>query len=129
MSQPTKPAPGGRRTIARHGRLRSPHPVSQLVKLLAVGLAVVLASGVGVAAYAAIDLSSTFSANAVELEGQSAAPPDLGAIEGGVNLFLAGTDACEPQYAALFGARCTGADAGDELNDVNMLIHISDNPR
>ncbi|MBN9173505.1 MAG: hypothetical protein J0I70_05045, partial [Microbacterium sp.] len=46
MSQPTKPAPGGRRTIARHGRLRSPHPVSQLVKLLAVGLADLTSPGI-----------------------------------------------------------------------------------
>jgi LCP family protein required for cell wall assembly len=129
VTQTTKPAPRGRRTIARHGRLHSPTSVAQLVKLLAVGLAVVLVSGFGVAAYAAYDLSSSFSANAVELEGQGAVPPNIGEIEGGVNLFLAGTDACEPKYAAMFGARCTGSDAGDELNDVNMLIHISDNPR
>ena len=28
-----------------------------------------------------------------------------------------------------FGDRCTGADAGGQLNDVNMLVHISDSPR
>jgi LCP family protein required for cell wall assembly len=129
VTQTTKPAQRGRRTIARHGRLSSPHPVQQLMKLIAVGLAVVLVAGFGVAAYVAYDLTSSFTANAVELEGQAAVPPNIGEIEGGVNLFLAGTDACEPKYAAMFGARCTGSDAGDELNDVNMLIHISDNPR
>jgi LCP family protein required for cell wall assembly len=46
-----------------------------------------------------------------------------------VNLFLAGTDACEPEYSQYFGDRCTGAAAGGELNDVNMLVHISDEPR
>jgi LCP family protein required for cell wall assembly len=46
-----------------------------------------------------------------------------------VNLFIAGTDKCEPEYESIFGGRCTGADAGGELNDVNMLVHISDSPR
>ena len=129
MSQTTKPAKRGRRTVARHGALRSPHPLAQLGKLLAVVVAVVLVAGVGVASYAAIDLTQGFVADAVELDGQESVPPDIGAIEGGVNLFLAGTDACEPEYADIFGDRCTGADAEGELNDVNMLVHISDNPR
>ncbi|WP_243076427.1 LCP family protein [Microbacterium sp. SS28] len=129
MSQTTKPAERGRRTIARHGELRSPHPFAQVAKIIAIMLSVVLVSGVGVAAYAAIDLTQGFVTDAVELEGQDSVPPDIGAIEGGVNLFLAGTDACEEQYAAYFGERCTGADAEGELNDVNMLVHISDSPR
>ncbi len=88
-----------------------------------------LVSGLGVAAYAAYDITASFTSDAVELEGQDSVPPDIGAIEGGVNLFLAGTDACEKQYADLFGDRCSGADAEGELNDVNMLVHISDTPR
>ncbi|WP_254359390.1 LCP family glycopolymer transferase [Microbacterium hominis] len=91
--------------------------------------AVLLVSGAGVAAYAAIDFTTSFTSDAVDLEGQESVPPDIGAIEGGVNLFLAGTDACEPEYASIFGERCTGPDAEVELNDVNMLVHISDEPR
>nr|WP_208382354.1 LCP family protein [Microbacterium ulmi] len=109
--------------------MASPHPLAQLLKLLGIALAVVLVSGFGVAAYAVTDITSDFVDDAVPLEGQDAVPPDIGAIEGGVNLFLAGTDACEEAYAGYFGKRCTGADAGGELNDVNMLVHISDNPR
>jgi len=90
---------------------------------------VVFVSGLGVAGYAAYDITASFTDDAVALEGQDPVPPDIGAIEGGVNLFLAGTDACEPEYAGYFGDRCTGADAGGELNDVNMLVHISDVPR
>lgn len=126
---PTKPGPRGRRTVARHGRLTSPHPFAQAMKLLAVAMAVVLVAGVGVVGYVAYDLTSTLADGAVELEGQTAAPPDIGEIEGGVNLFIAGTDKCEADYAWLFGGRCTGADAEGELNDVNMLVHISDSPR
>lgn len=129
MSQTTKPAKRGRRTVARHGALTSPHPFAQIMKIVGIMLAVVLVSGAGVAAYAAYDLTASFTSDAVELEGQESVPPDIGAIEGGVNLFIAGTDACEPEYAGYFGDRCTGSDSEGELNDVNMLVHISDSPR
>ncbi|WOQ69950.1 LCP family protein [Microbacterium limosum] len=122
-------APRRRSTVARHGELSSPSVWSQLVRFVAVAVAVVLVAGVGVVAFQAYSAVTSFTSAAVELEGQAAVPPDIGEIEGGVNLFLAGTDACEPEYAELFGDRCTGADAGGELNDVNMLVHISDEPR
>lgn len=127
MSQAKKPR--GRHTVARHGELSSPHPLALLLKVVGVIVAVVLVSGASVAAYATIDAVSTVSDAAVDLEGQDAVPPDIGAIEGGVNLFIAGTDECEPEYAAYFGDRCTGADSEGQLNDVNMLVHISDEPR
>ncbi|MFE7845876.1 LCP family protein [Microbacterium sp. NPDC057407] len=129
MAQTTKPAKRGRRTVARHGELRSPHPFSLIMKIIGVIVAVVLVSGLGVASYALYDLTSSVASNTVALEGQDPVPPDIGAIEGGVNVLLVGTDECEPEYAGYFGDRCTGADAGGQLNDVNMLVHISDNPR
>lgn len=129
MSQTTKPAKRGRHTVARHGELRSPHPLSLLLKVLGIVVAVVLVSGAGVAAYATYDTVASFGDDAVDLEGQEAVPPDIGAIEGGVNLLVTGTDECEPEYAGYFGDRCTGDDAGGQLNDVNMLVHISDSPR
>ena len=112
MSQTTKPAKRGRRTVARHGELKSPHPLALILKIVGIVVAVVLVSSAGVAAYAAYDITASFTEDAVDLEGQEAVPPDIGAIEGGVNLARAGTDECEPEYAAYFGDRCTGADAG-----------------
>jgi len=129
VSQPTKPAKRGRRTIARHGELKSPHPLAFLLKVLGIIVAVGLVSSAGVAAYAAYDITASFTESAVDLEGQEAVPPDIGAIEGGVNLLVAGTDECLPEFAAYFGDRCTGDDAAGELNDVNLLVHISDAPR
>ena len=129
MSQTTKPAKRGRHTVARHGELKSPHPLAMLLKILGIVVGVVLVSGLGVAAYAVTDITASFTEDAVELEGQDPVPPDIGAIEGGVSLLLVGTDECEEEYAYLFGKRCTGADAGGQLNDVNMLVHISNNPR
>ena len=81
------------------------------------------------AAYAVTDIATSFAQDAVELEGQGAVPPDIGAIEGGVDVLLVGTDECEKEFAAVFGERCTGPEAAGQLNDVNMLVHISDNPR
>ncbi|WP_295824347.1 LCP family protein [uncultured Microbacterium sp.] len=121
--------PRGQRTVARHGRLTSPGPFAQLFRGVAIALAVLLVSGGAVLAYAAVDLTQSFTADAVELKGQPAVPPDLGELKGGVNMLLVGTDECEPSFAQLFGDRCTGADSEGSLNDVNMLVHISDAPR
>ncbi|MCM3778070.1 LCP family protein [Microbacterium hydrocarbonoxydans] len=118
-----------RRTLARHGQQRTPGAVSQLLKFIAIGLAVVLVSGLGVAAYVAYDLTSTVSANAVELEGTEELPPDIGEYKGGFNLLLTGVDTCEEAYAQYFGARCDGPDSEGTLNDVNLLVHVSEEPR
>ncbi|MBO9625216.1 MAG: LCP family protein [Microbacterium sp.] len=125
MSQNTR----RRRTIARHGQLRTPGPVSQLLKFIAIGLSVVLVSGAAVVGYIVYDFTSTVTANAVEIEGQKDLPPDIGAYEGGFNLVLAGVDTCEDAYKQYFGERCTGKDSGGTLNDVNLLVHVSDAPR
>ncbi|WZH38749.1 MAG: LCP family protein [Microbacterium enclense] len=127
MSKSTTPR--GQRTVARHGRLRTLTPVGQILRAVAVAMAVVFVAGVGVGAYAVYDLSSSFTADAVDLKGQPAVPPDIGELKGGVNMLLVGTDECEPDFAQLFGDRCTGDDSEGSLNDVNMLVHISDEPR
>ncbi|MDF2992802.1 MAG: transcriptional regulator [Microbacterium sp.] len=127
MSKSTTPR--GQRTVARHGRLRTLTPVGQILRAVAVAMAVVFVAGVGVGAYAIYDLSSSFTADAVDLKGQPAVPPDIGELKGGVNMLLVGTDECEPDFAQLFGDRCTGDDSEGSLNDVNMLVHISDEPR
>ncbi len=118
-----------RRTIARHGQLHTPGAVSQLLKLIGIALAVVLVSGASVAAYVFYDFSSTVTANAVEIDGQQDLPPDIGEYKGGFNLLLTGVDTCEEAYKQYFGARCTGKDSEGTLNDVNLLVHVSEEPR
>ncbi len=119
----------GRRLVARHGQLPTRGPLRQLMTGIAIALAVVLVAGAGVGAYVFYDLTRSFTADAVDLKNQPAVPPDLGELKGGVNLLLAGTDECEPDFAQYFGDRCSGPDAEGNLNDVNMLVHISDAPR
>ncbi|GAA2225168.1 LCP family protein [Herbiconiux moechotypicola] len=104
----------------RHGRLHTPSAVGLVVKSLAVALAVVLVSVSGVAAYAITNLAQQVNENAVDISGGEviAAPPVLGAFEGGFNLLVIGTDN-DPNQGDTYGER----DA--TLNDVNILLHVS----
>ena len=99
------------------------------MKMLGITAIVVLVSGVAVASYVAYDLGTTFSANAVALDGEKSVPPDIGAIKGGVNMLLVGSDACEPEFSAEFGDRCSDPENAGERIDTNLLLHISDSPR
>lgn len=139
MSETSKRGPG-RRTVARHGRLAAPSLLGRLMRLLGIAMACVLVAGLGVAAYAAYDFSATFAADAEELEGQEDSPPDIGSLvnDEGVDLLLAGIDICEWDSHEKFGDRCPDdRDAYGEdgraleagRNDVNLLVHISPEPR
>ena len=109
--------------IARHGRLPGNGAWRTIAKVAASVLAVVLVSGGAVASYAAWDLAKTVQptvtlGNESVLEGV----PDVGAIEGGVNLLIVGSDSRAGQGDA-FG------DPTEEtavLNDVTMLMHVAE---
>ncbi|WP_376917869.1 LCP family protein [Agromyces tardus] len=110
-------------SIARHGRLSSHSTWKTLAKVAASLLAVVLVSGGAVASYAAWDLAKTVQptvtlGNESVLEGV----PDVGAIEGGVNLLIIGSDSRQGQGMA-FG---DPAEETAVLNDVTMLMHIAE---
>jgi LCP family protein required for cell wall assembly len=106
--------------IARHGRLPKPSPWAAIFKFLAAALAVVLVSGVSVAAvafnsiYAKRDIVTLVN----ETEGP---PPQIGAIEGGFNILIVGTDTRVGQG----GIGGTEDEVDSELNDVNILLHVS----
>ncbi|WP_345763068.1 LCP family protein [Diaminobutyricibacter sp. McL0608] len=109
-------------TIARHGRLKSGGAVATVFKVLAATLAVVLVSGASVATIALWDVSRSVKPSVHLVSETTAGPiPQIGAIDGGVNLLLVGSDSRQGQDA-VFG---TGADAEGVLNDVTMLLHIS----
>ncbi|MFK4836235.1 LCP family protein [Microbacterium sp. ZW T2_14] len=108
--------------------LKSRHPFATIFAMLGVVLAVFGVSAAGIAAYNLWDATQTVTANAVVLDEEKPLPPSLGAIEGGVNILLVGTDSCEGENAKLSGA-CMNGDTEGERNDVTMLVHISDEPR
>ncbi|WP_203137213.1 LCP family protein [Microbacterium sp. JZ31] len=130
----------GRRTVARHGQLKAQSPLARLMRIVGIGLACVLVASVGTAVYAAVDLSSAFAQNAVDIHEEGTTPPDIGQLsaEDDVNLLLTGIDICEWDSHEKFGDRCpTDRSAYGEdgrmleagRNDVNLLVHISPEPR
>ena len=123
MAASPRPHRGGGAPLARHGILPSRHPLVTMLAMLGVVLGVVGVSATGLAAYSVWDAAQSISANAVVLDEDKALPPSLGAIEGGVNLLIVGSDSCEGQDVALF-PRCANDDSPGERNDVTMLVHI-----
>lgn len=128
MPAGTRASTGGRTTLARHAVRRERHPIMSLLGMLAVSVAVVGVSAMGLAVFNVVDAANALNANGVVLDEGEVIPPSLGAIEGGVNLLMVGTDSCEGQNAALSSA-CQNGDTEGERNDVTMLVHISDEPR
>lgn len=118
----------GRVPLARHAIHPRQHPLLSFVATVAVMLGVVGASAVGLVAFQVVDTANALNAHSVVLNEDEVLPPSLGAIEGGVNLLLVGTDSCEGANAKLSGA-CQNGDTEGERNDVTMLVHISDEPR
>lgn len=127
MSETTRSDSDRRRTLARHGLQKSPSVWGAIVRFLSIAVATVLVAGVGVAAFIATDLTSSLNADAVDIGGE-APPPDIAAYDGPVQILVAGTDVCEPEYAELFAERCSDAEDGVR-SDVLMLLNISAAPR
>jgi len=106
--------------IARHGRLRRNSPLPSIFGFIAAGLAVILVSGGSVAAIAFNSLYS--KVDTVELIQATEGPlPEIGAIEGGFNILIVGSDTRQGQG----GIGGSEEDETSELNDVNMLLHVS----
>ncbi|MET0974145.1 MAG: LCP family protein [Leifsonia sp.] len=108
-------------TLARHGRLKRSNSFTTLAKVLAGALAVMFVSGVSVAGIATFSLADAAQPTVHLASEKTAGPiPQIGAIDGGVNLLLVGSDSRKGQDPAFGGEDETG-----DLNDVTMLLHIS----
>jgi LCP family protein required for cell wall assembly len=107
---------GDRVPIARHGRLTAPNPAVGVVKFLAVAVCVVLVSAVSIVAIAVGKVSTGL--HTVDIGGGPV--PSIGAYSGAVNLLLVGSDTREGQKGHY------GTDPGSTLNDVNILLHVSE---
>lgn len=106
---------------ARHASRRRRGPWGALISAIAVGLAVVLVSGSAVAAVTFNYLNQQVQANVVQISETEGPPPEIGAIEGGFNILIVGTDTRAGQAGI-------GGDETEEtgaLNDVNILLHVS----
>jgi len=106
--------------IARHGRLRRANPWGTIFKFIGAALAVVLVSTASVGAIAVNSL--TAETTTVDLIQPTEGPiPQIGAIEGGFNILIVGSDT----RAGQGGIGGSEEDESASLNDVNMLLHVS----
>lgn len=118
-----------RSTVARHATLPSPRPARGFLKIAGITLGVVLVSAIAVAAFVVTDYFNRFNEGAVELEGApEVEPPSISAYPGEFSMLIIGTDECGAVSTGLLGERCSEADGGI-LNDVNLLVHVSAEPR
>ncbi|WP_244894622.1 LCP family protein [Agreia pratensis] len=107
-----------RPTAIRHGRQRTSNVVSSFFRVVGLMMAVFLVSGVSIAAIATWDVRKDLTVVALEGDKTDLPPPNIAAIDGGVNLLLVGSDSRAGQGEAY-------GDETSNLNDVTMLLHIS----
>lgn len=124
-----RPPDKDRSTVARHATLPSPGPARGFLKIAGITLGVVLVSAIAVAAFVVTDYFNRFNEGAVTLEdAPEVEPPSISAFPGEFSVLLIGTDECGEVSTGLLGERCSEADGGI-LNDVNLLVHVSAEPR
>lgn len=106
------------RGVARHGRLRRRGPVRMLLAVVAGATAVVLVSGLSVAAIAVRTATSGVQTVSLGNEGQVQGV-DISAIEGGANILLVGSDERDQ------GSQVDTGQVEGVRNDVTILAHVS----
>lgn len=109
--------------VVRHGRQKRNSAWKTVLAVLGGAMAVVLVSGVSVAAIAVNQLNDNIDVvELVDAEGEERVIPAVGEWEGGFNVLFVGVDNAEGQ-----------ADGGDRggavLNDVNILVHVAEDQR
>lgn len=111
----------------RHGRLTKSHPLLGLLRILGISAAVLAVAAASVGGIAVWDVASSIKPgiHLAALPGQTEAPPQVGAIEGGVNLLLAGTDTRTGQGGAFSSKSELAGSSGAGNNDVTILLHIA----
>lgn len=117
-----------RTPVAQHAPQRTPSAWGSALRMLGIGVAVIAVSALGIGGFIAADLALRVSDAAVDLEdAPEVAPPSLGAYPGEFAILLVGTDECGAVSKKLLGKRCIDEDG--VLNDVNLLVHVSAEPR
>ena len=107
----------------RHARMPLHGAWVRILRLVAIVASVAVVSTACIAAVGAWTFTSTIEANSVDIhpqQGDDQAPPAIGAHEGGFNVLIVAADNDASQCQDLYGER-----DGATLNDVNMLLHVS----
>ncbi|UFS59718.1 LCP family protein [Subtercola endophyticus] len=111
----------------KHSKRPSQSPIGTFLKILVAVVVVFAVSSTSVAAIAVYQTLSKIGPGIqlADPNATAAAIPSVGAIEGGVNLLLAGTDTRTDQGDAFSDAANQDASSGAGNNDVTMVLHIS----
>jgi LCP family protein required for cell wall assembly len=112
----------------RHGRRKSRGAFATIASVVAIAVAVAIVSGGSVAAIAVWNVAKDVKpgVHLSTLSGHTRAPiPEVGAIAGGVNLLLTGTDTRTGQGGVYSSKQELAGSSGVGNNDVNILLHIA----
>ncbi|MDQ1577394.1 MAG: hypothetical protein QOE21_81 [Microbacteriaceae bacterium] len=112
----------------RHGRVATRGPLANLIRIAAMSLAVLVAATVAVGGIAVWSVAASVqpSIHLTTANGKAVAPPpNVGAISGGVNLLLVGTDTRTGQGGAFATKAELAGSSGAGSNDVTILLHIA----
>lgn len=111
----------------RHRRGRQAGPTPTIVRVLFASLGVLLASSVAIAGALVLSTASHIKPGTklLQADGQVAPLPQVGPLQGGANILLAGTDTRTGQ-GGVFGTKDQLAgSSGAGSNDVTMVLHIA----
>jgi LCP family protein required for cell wall assembly len=126
--KPSRSPRGAPAEPVRHGQLHSKRPWATVAKILVAIIAVAGVGGASIVAIAAWDVARSVKPG-IHLEhvpGAAGATGDkVTAIDGEVNLLLAGTDTRTGQGGAFETKDELAGSSGVGKNDVTMLLHIS----
>jgi LCP family protein required for cell wall assembly len=114
---------------AHHAERRPDSGVRRGLKLAAIVLAVLVVASVAVGGFYAWSLTQRLQEAAVPLPDAPSEPPALSAYSGPFAVLVVGTDECDDVVAGAFGDRCSDPENAGTRNDVNMLVHVSADPR
>jgi LCP family protein required for cell wall assembly len=106
-------------TLARHGQQPKSRAWPMILKIVGGALAVLLLSGAAVAGVVVTSLAAKI--DTVDIGPTDEAIPEIGKIDGGFNILIVGNDTREGQD----GIGGSVDDDGGTLNDVNILLHVS----
>ncbi len=107
-------------TIARHGQLPKRRAWPLLLKVMGATLVVILLSAGSVGAIVINSLTSKTQTVTI-IQATEGPIPEIGAIEGGFNILIVGSDS----RANSGGIGGSVEDESAVLNDVNLLLHVS----
>jgi LCP family protein required for cell wall assembly len=113
-------------TIARHGRLRAAGPIPGLLIYAGVVVAVLAVSVASIAGIAVVQTISEIKPgiHLSHIRGTNEPIPQVGQIDGAVNLLLTGSDTRTGQAGFQDKADLRGS-SGTGNNDVTMVLHLS----